>query len=59
MRRPTGTPQPTGRIPADPPPEAVEVTAKRIEGTLLEVARRFGVDLDAADKPAANAAPIR
>jgi HEPN domain-containing protein len=50
---------PTGRIPADPPTEAVEATAKRIEGTLLEVAHRFGVDLDVADKPAANATPIR
>jgi HEPN domain-containing protein len=50
---------PTGRIPDDPPPEMVEATAKRIEGTLLEVARRFGVDLDAADKPAANATLIR
>lgn len=50
---------PTGRIPTDPPPDAVEAIAKRIEGTLLEIARRFGVDLDAADKPAANATPIR
>lgn len=50
---------PTGRIPDDPAPETVEATARRIEGTLLEVARRFGVDLDATDKPAANATPIR
>lgn len=50
---------PTGRIPDDPPREMVEATVKRIEDTLLEVARRFGVDLDAADKPAANATPIR
>jgi HEPN domain-containing protein len=50
---------PTGRIPDDPAPETVEVTVQRIEGTLLEVARRFGVDLDAADKPAGNATPIR
>jgi hypothetical protein len=50
---------PTGRIPDDPPPEMVEATVQRIEGALLEVARRFGVDLDVADQPAASAAPIR
>ncbi len=50
---------PTGRIPDDPSPEMVEATARRIETTLLELARRFGVDLEAADKPAANASPLR
>jgi len=50
---------PTGRIPADPPAQEVELTAKSIAATLLEVARRFDVDLDAVDKPAANISPIR
>jgi HEPN domain-containing protein len=50
---------PTGRIPADPPANEVEVTANNIDGTLIEVARRFGVNLDAVDKPAATSSPIR
>jgi hypothetical protein len=39
----------TGRIPAEPPAQDVEATAKNIEATLLEVAAQFGVDLDAID----------
>jgi HEPN domain-containing protein len=50
---------PTGRIPADPPTAEVEATAKSIEAALIEAAGRFGVDLAAADKPAATSAPIR
>ena len=50
---------PTGRIPPDPPASEVEATASNIESTLLEVAERFGVDLDATDRPAATSAPIR
>lgn len=50
---------PTGRIPADPPAQQVETTANNIEATLIEVAERFGVDLDAVDKPAAKSSPIR
>jgi HEPN domain-containing protein len=50
---------PTGRIPADPSRQDVEATAKNIEAVLLEVAGRFGVDLDAIDKPAATSSPIR
>jgi HEPN domain-containing protein len=50
---------PTGRIPADPPTEDVEATAKTIEATLIEAAARFGVDLAAVDKPAAASSPIR
>lgn len=50
---------PTGRIPADPPAQDVERTANSIAATLLEVAGRFGVDLDAIDRPAGNISPIR
>jgi HEPN domain-containing protein len=50
---------PTGRIPAEPPAQDVEATAKNIEATLLEVAAQFGVDLDAIDKPATRGTPIR
>jgi HEPN domain-containing protein len=50
---------PTGRIPSDPPVTEVEATASNIETTLVEVARRFGVALDAVDQPAANSSPIR
>ena len=50
---------PTGRIPADPPTHEVEAAANNIERALIEAAARFGVDLDAADKPAANPSPIR
>jgi hypothetical protein len=37
----------------------VEVTANKLEATLLDVARRFGVELDIVDKPAAKSSPIR
>jgi hypothetical protein len=37
----------------------VEATIKEIETTLAEVARRFGVDLGAVDKPASTSSPIR
>ena len=50
---------PTGRIPADPPASQVDATAASVEVALLEVALRFGVDLDAADQPAGTSAPIR
>jgi HEPN domain-containing protein len=50
---------PTGRIPTDPPAHQVAATADNIEAALLEVARRFGVALDAVDQPAANSSPIR
>jgi len=50
---------PTGRIPADPPVGDVEATATKLEATLLEVAGRFGVELDVVDKPAAKSSPIR
>jgi hypothetical protein len=50
---------PTGRIPADPSGEDVEAAAQKIEAALGEAARRFGVDLDVVDKPAATASPIR
>lgn len=50
---------PTGRIPSDPPTSEVDAAIANIESTLLEVARRLGVDLDAVDQPAANSAPIR
>lgn len=50
---------PSGRIPTDPPTEDVEATTKIIEAALIEAAERFGVDLDAIDKPAASSSPIR
>jgi hypothetical protein len=50
---------PTGRIPSDPPTSEVDATAANIESTLVEVAKRLGVDLDAVDQPAANSSPIR
>ncbi len=50
---------PTGRIPDDPSTEVVATTARTIEATLVEVAKRFGVDLTATDKPAATRSPIR
>lgn len=50
---------PTGRIPDDPPAHDIEATAKNIEATLLDVAARFGVDLDVVDKPARTSSPIR
>jgi HEPN domain-containing protein len=50
---------PTGRIPDDPPAEAVEATARTIEAALNEIVRRFGVDLEAVDTPAASGSPIR
>jgi hypothetical protein len=37
----------------------VEANAKLIEGVLLEVAAKFGVELAAVDRPAATSAPIR
>ncbi len=49
---------PTGRIPAEPPAQDVEATAKNIEATLLEVAAQFGVDLDAIDKPATSGSAV-
>ena len=44
-----------------PPPERsiVQEHIDRIDGLLLETAARFGVDLDAIDKPARTVAPIR
>lgn len=50
---------PTGRIPADPSAEDVDAAVKSIEATLNEVARWFGVDLQAVDKPAAKISPMR
>lgn len=50
---------PTGRIPADPSAEDVDAAVKSIEATLNEVARWFGVDLQAVDKPAAKISPTR
>lgn len=50
---------PTGRIPPDPSRDDVDAAAKEIETILTEAARRFGVDLDVADKPAATSVPIR
>jgi HEPN domain-containing protein len=50
---------PTGRIPDDPPTAEVNATVKNIEAALIEIAQRFGVDLDADDVPATNTAPIR
>jgi HEPN domain-containing protein len=50
---------PTGRIPDHPPKQTVETTAKLIDAALKELAARFGVDLDAVDKPATNCSPIR
>jgi hypothetical protein len=37
----------------------VQATVKNIEAALLEVAGKFGVDLDVVDKPAAKSSPIR
>jgi HEPN domain-containing protein len=50
---------PTGRIPDDPPIQTVDATIELIETALLDIAARFGVDLDAADRPAARSSPIR
>jgi HEPN domain-containing protein len=50
---------PTGRIPPDPSRDDVEAAAKQIEAALTEAARRFGVDLEADDTPAATSSPIR
>lgn len=50
---------PTGRIPDEPSTQAVEENAQKLEAALAEAARRFGVDLDAVDRPASNVSPIR
>ena len=50
---------PTGRIPSDPPAHTVEATVGLIETALLDIAGRFGVDLDAVDRPATRSSPIR
>ena len=50
---------PTGRIPDDPPPAEVEANITAIEAALNEAARRLGVELAAADKPATTSSPIR
>ena len=48
-----------GALSAEAVVRDYEAAAKEIETTLLEAARRFGVNLDAADKPAATSSPIR
>ncbi|HVV88809.1 MAG TPA: HEPN domain-containing protein [Kofleriaceae bacterium] len=50
---------PTGRIPDEPSAQVVAENVKKVDAALTEAARRFGVDLGVADKPASSAAPIR
>jgi len=50
---------PTGRIPDEPSTHVIEENAAKVEAALTEAARRFGVDLDAVDRPASNVSPIR
>jgi hypothetical protein len=50
---------PAGRITPDPSTADVDTAISAIEGILDDAATRFGVELDAVDKPATRASPIR
>ena len=43
----------------EPSTQVVEENAEKLEAALAEATRRFGVDLDAVDKPASNVLPMR